>query len=75
MFNCVWSFFRLKETEIIDKLKQHVTINYGTTPYPLPKALHFGNDIKNKEIMQEELYSANLPIPQSLMNTVKRFSL
>lgn len=58
------------QDDITGKLREHVVKNYGTSPYPLPKALNLGNDLPNKEKVHEELYCANLPIPQPLINTV-----
>ena len=59
--------------KIVEELRKHVIKKYGTSPYPLPKALNLGGDLQDKEKVQEELYCANLPIPQTLINTVNFF--
>lgn len=65
--------YREEEDKIVEKLRKCVIKNYGTSPYPLPKALNLGSDLQSKEKVQQELYCANLPIPQTLINTVKFF--
>lgn len=55
---------------LLQELKDQVLRNCGSSVFPYPKTLNLGNHYRPRNIVEEELYCANLPISKTTLKKV-----
>ncbi|XP_035207049.1 EF-hand domain-containing protein 1-like [Stegodyphus dumicola] len=53
---------------LLDDLREDVLKNYGPSSYPIPESLDLRLDFCSRELAEQRIYSANLPINRALIN-------